>query len=332
MVKISEYDDKLMQMIKRRNLSDKSIQRYNLVFTELFGLFDKLPSQLLDEFREEQQIFINKEGNPRIKPIEDRKINKYQFIYDDYLKDKYNSDRTKEGKLRIFRAFCHDYNLELPKPIIYNTTPIKIRTKDLPTWDNVNKSLKHCNSMEKALVTFIATSRIRSGDVREFTIQDLLEATSLYHKGEIEELLNRNPLNVVPFWDFMPKKTNKRGNLRITFNSGECSYYLFEYLKERDNLGYSLTPDTPLFHTFKNPDFLSNNAIPRIFQRLNSELHLGKDKNRKYIKFRAHNLRKLFSTTCRRNMSKTAINMDNYTELDIISVFMGHTPPNAKNS
>jgi integrase len=130
----------------------------------------------------------------------------------------------------------------------------------------------------------------------------------------------------------MPKKTKKRGNLCITFNSGECSYYIFEYLKERDSLGYSLKPDTPLFHTYKNPDFLSNNAIPRMFQKLNNELHLGKDKNRNYVKFRAHNLRKLFSTTCRRNMSKTAINMDNYTELDIISVFMGHTPPNAKNS
>lgn len=29
--RISEYDDKLKQMIKRRNLSDKSIQHYDLV-------------------------------------------------------------------------------------------------------------------------------------------------------------------------------------------------------------------------------------------------------------------------------------------------------------
>lgn len=141
MVKISEYDDKLMQMIKRRNLSDKSIQNYNLVFTELFKLFDKLPSELLDDFREQQQPFMDGEGNPKIIPIEDRKINKYQFRYDDYLNDKYNSDRTKEGKLGIFRAFCQDYNIELPKPILYDTTPVRLRTRDIPTWDDVNKSL-----------------------------------------------------------------------------------------------------------------------------------------------------------------------------------------------
>ena len=330
--RISEYDDKLKQMIKRRNLSDKSIQHYNLVFTELFQLFNKLPCELLEDFREEQQPYMDIKGNPKIKPIENRKITKYQYIYDDYLKEKQNSERTKEGKQQIYRAFCSEFNLELPKPIIYNTTPIRVRTKDIPTWENIKQSFKYCNSMEKALISFIATTGIRSSDVGRFTIQDFLEATSLYHKGDIYELLERNPLNVVPFWDFLPKKTQKQGNLCITFNTGESSYYIFEYLKERDNKGQSLKLETPLFHTFRSPNFFSNNSIQRIFKRLNNELNLGRDKTKNYGKFRAHNLRKLFSTTCRRNINKIAINMDNYTELDIISVFMGHTPPHTKNS
>lgn len=186
--------------------------------------------------------------------------------------------------------------------------------------------------MEKALISFIATTGIRAGDVRDFTIQNFLEATSPYHKGDIMELLNKNPLNIVPFWDIIPKKTKKQGNLCITFNSAESTYYIFKYLKERNSLGHSLALDTPLFHTFRSPNFFSNNTIQRIFQRLNNELNLGRDKNRNYGKFRAHNLRKLFSTTCRRNMHKININLDNYNQLDTISVFMGHTPPNTKNS
>lgn len=49
-------------------------------------------------------------------------------------------------------------------------------------------------------------------------------------------------------------------------------------------------------------------------------------------KFRAHKLRKLFSTTCRRKINKIAIKMDKYTELDVISIFTGHTPPKMNNS
>jgi len=59
---------------------------------------------------------------------------------------------------------------------------------------------------------------------------------------------------------------------------------------------------------------------------------MGKDKNGVYGKFRAHNLRKLFSTTCRKNITNIVVKNDKYTELDAISIFTGHTPPNMNNS
>lgn len=58
----------------------------------------------------------------------------------------------------------------------------------------------------------------------------------------------------------------------------------------------------------------------------------GKDKNGYYGKFRAHNLRKLFSTTCRKNITNIVVKNDKYTELDVISIFTGHSPPNMNNS
>ena len=73
-------------------------------------------------------------------------------------------------------------------------------------------------------------------------------------------------------------------------------------------------------------------VILRMFQRLNKELKAGRDKNGIYGKFRSHNLRKLFSTTCRRNITKINNNNDKYSQLDIISIFTGHTPPNMTNS
>ena len=52
-----------------------------------------------------------------------------------------------------------------------------------------------------------------------------------------------------------------------------------------------------------------------------------------YSTFRAHNLRKLFSTTCRQNIGKIQRGHgDTYADLDIISLFTGHIPPNGMNS
>ena len=56
------------------------------------------------------------------------------------------------------------------------------------------------------------------------------------------------------------------------------------------------------------------------------------DKNGKYCRFRSHSLRKLFSTTCRRNLTQVVVNSDKTSEVDIVSIFTGHVPPNESNS
>ena len=56
------------------------------------------------------------------------------------------------------------------------------------------------------------------------------------------------------------------------------------------------------------------------------------DKNGKYCRFRSHSLRKLFSTTCRRNLTQVVVNSDKTSEIDIVSIFTGHVPPNESNS
>ena len=55
-----------------------------------------------------------------------------------------------------------------------------------------------------------------------------------------------------------------------------------------------------------------------------------KDKNGLYSKFRLQNLRKLFKTTCRRNISKaqSKVKSDETFDGDIVSLFTGHITPN----
>ncbi|KZX15713.1 hypothetical protein MBCUT_13240 [Methanobrevibacter cuticularis] len=70
----------------------------------------------------------------------------------------------------------------------------------------------------------------------------------------------------------MPIKTINQGNLCVTFNMGECTYYIFEYLKERIEEGYSVKLDEPLFRGLKYPHFVKPTVILGMFQRLNKEL------------------------------------------------------------
>lgn len=333
MEKFSVTNLKLMQLIQRRNLSKEREKQYNAVFKELFFLLGKTPSQLLEEAKKEQQPYLDTNSNPRLLDMDDRKINSYQFMYNKFLIDKNNAETTREEKLKTFRSFYNEYHVDLPRPLQFNTKTQRTRTRDIPSWTDVKNSLKHCkNSRNKAIVSLIATSGMRESDVVQLTIQDLLHATTIYHNGSIEDLLNQNPDNIIPCYDFIPQKTKKEGNLCITFNTPECTNYIFEYLIERIDKKYSVKPEDPLFRGLKHPYFMKPAVILRLFQHLNKKLNMGKDKNGVYGKFRAHNLRKLFSTTCRKNITNIVVKNDKYTELDVISIFTGHTPPNMNNS
>ncbi len=333
MEKFSETDIKLMQLIQRRNLSKEREKQYNIVFSELFFLLGKTPTQLLEEAKEEELPYLDKNGYPRILSMDDRKVNEYQYIYHNYLINKGNAETTKEEKIKTLRTFFKEYYIDLPRPIKFHTKTNRLRTSDIPTWLDVKNSLNYCkNNREKAIVSLIATSGIRESDIVRFTIQDFLNATAIYHDGTLNDLLTRNPFEIIPLYDFMPIKTINQGNLCVTFNTGECSYYIFEYLNERIEEGYSVEPEDPLFRGLKQPHFMKPAVILRMFQRLNKDLKTGKDKNGVYGKFRSHNLRKLFSTTCRRNITRVSVNKDKYSELDVISIFTGHTPPNMSNS
>lgn len=340
--KFSKDDSRLQMLVKRRNLTDGAIKNYNTVFREIYELFGVAPTDIVRIGKREQQPFLDKEtGEYDLLELEDRSVTKYQFQYYDYLVDRGLSNRTIRLKLNTYRALLGEYDIEKPKNINIVIQTDRIRDEDIVTWREVESALSFCKGIrDKAIISFFATTGLRSSDVRRLKIEDLIKACDIYFEdGEektIDNLLNKNPEDIMPCWEIMPVKTIKNSQLCVTFNTPESSTYLWQYLHERVEFNIKkgrkpLEPNDPLFATSTNNE-LKSTAIEQLFQRINTQLGGKMDKNGKYRRFRSHSLRKLFTTTCRRNLTQVVVNSDKTSEVDIVSIFTGHVPPNESNS
>lgn len=341
--KFSKNDARLSMLIERRNLSDNAIKNYDTVFKEIYNLFDVTPSDIVRIGKREQKPFMDKDtGTYEILELEDRSVTKYQFQYYNSLKNKNLADRTIRLKLNTYRALLGEYDIEKPKNINIVISNDRIRDEDIVSWREVELALSFCKGIrDKAIISFFATTGLRSSDVRGLTIGDLIKACDIYFDdGEektLNNLLDKNPEDLMPCWEIMPSKTSRNSQLCVTFNTPEASTYLWQYLNERISYNIKkgrnevLEPNDPLFATSTNNE-LKSTAIEKLFQRINKQLGDKMDKNGKYCRFRSHSLRKLFSTTCRRNLTQVVVNSDKTSEVDIVSIFTGHVPPNESNS
>lgn len=345
-IKFSQEDPKLSLMMDRRGLSNFAIKNYNTVFNEIYELFNLTPSELVTLAKHEEKPFRTEDGAWDIKDLDDRTITKIQFEYKSFLDNKNLSNRTIKLKLDTFRALLGEYGIEKPKNIKIDIPKDRIREKDIVSWEDVEKAMDICNGIrDKSILSLLATSGLRGIDVVSMSIQTIVDACSIYfdemEEHTIENLLAKSPEDIVPCFELKPSKTNKKSQLCVTFCTPEATGYLWQYLKDRiyndikkggDGI---LEPDAPLFLSGKhnvNNGFLKSDAVARIFKKINDRLGEGKDVNGKYGKFRKHSLRKLFSSTYRKNITKVLVNADKTSEIDILSIFTGHVPPNESNS
>lgn len=340
--KFSKSDTRLRNLVKRRGLTTNAIKNYDTVFREIYELCDVTPTDIVRIGKREQRPFLDdKTGEYDILELEDRSVTTFQFQYYDYLEGRNLSNRTKKLKLNTFRALLTEYGIEKPKNINIVIQTDRIRDEDIVSWREVESALSFCKGIrDKAIISFFATTGLRSSDVRSLTIGDLIKACDIYfeddEKKTIDNLLAKNPEEIMPCWEIMPSKTIKNSQLCVTFNTPEASTYLWQYLNERVEYNVrkgrkELEPKDPLFATSTNHE-LKSTAIEQLFQRINKQLGGKMDKNAKYRRFRSHSLRKLFSTTCRRNLTQVVVNSDKTSEVDIVSIFTGHVPPNESNS
>ena len=342
--KFSQIDPKLKRVINKKNLSESRIREYDVAFKEIYDLTGNTPEELVDIAKKEQKPY-NNNGIIEVMEMEDRNISKVQDQYYDKLKTKRIKgrplmDRTIQTKLTVYRAFFRANNIELPEPIKIKIPKQRIRDKDLPTWADVNNAINLCKSpRDSAIISFAVSTGLRISDIVNLKLKSLVEACDIYfdetEDKSLENLLNKNPDHIVPCWEVVAQKTSHddNPNLTITFNTPEASRFIWFYLKDRfdrqktKDKNYVIDLDEPLFKSQRG-GHLSPISVETHFRNINARLGGEKDKNGLFIKFRLHNLRKLFKTTCRRNISSIQVQSDKTYDGDVISLFTGHTTPN----
>ncbi|WP_296891100.1 hypothetical protein [uncultured Methanobrevibacter sp.] len=95
-------------------------------------------------------------------------------------------------------------------------------------------ALSFCKCIrDKAIISFFATTGLRSSDVRSLKIKDLIKACDIYFddgdEKTIDNLLDKNPEAIIPCWEIKPSKISKKSQLCVTFNTPESSTYLLYY-------------------------------------------------------------------------------------------------------
>ena len=341
----SDNDKKLKRFISNKDeLSESRIRFYDIVFDDLYELDYGTPSEIVDKCLDDQKIFLDN-GIPVKKEINDRFVSELQTDYYENLKKQKNrqgkplSKRTIQTKISSLRHFLDKYNVELPDAPEIKIKKTRVRDNEIPSWDDVDLAIKYAKSpRDKAIIGFAATTGFRVSDIANLKIHHLIRGCSIYFEENeehtLENLLNKNPENICPCWDMDPQKTIWHCNLAITFNTPEVSVLLWQYLKYRIELNVRnkrseiISEDEPLFHSqtggHLDPITISTKCLD-INKKMGGEL----DRNGVFGKFRIHNLRSLFKTTCKRNLYKINVDSDMPFDGDVVNLFTGHSSDNA---
>ena len=348
-INFCETDRKLRERVDDLGLSESRIRTTNIVFNEIYAEFNLTPSELLQKAREdEEQYIIN--GRIKQKPLDDRIVSALQLDYKYYLENKIYRGRkllpnTILLKITIYRSFLNYYHIELPNKPKIMIPKSRPTDDDIPSWEDVNDALPNCKSpRDKAIVAFAVTTGLRVSDIVSRKISDFIEACNIYFDEDeehtLENLLKKDPSKIIPCWDLIPKKkennddrNDDESSYTITFNTPECTEVIFKYLNYRIDLDKKnggdgiINPNEALFRSQRKSNkegHLPVSAIEYQFRALNIKLGGKMQKNNVYVKFSPHSLRKLFKTTCRRNLKHVDGNSDKMFIGDIVSLFTGH--------
>lgn len=302
-----ETDKLLHQRVKY--LSNSSKTTYDIVFDEIYDLTGKTPTEMVKIGLKEQDPYAEENGEKTFKYLPFRTITNIHEEYDEYLSHKYVSNNSKKTYLLIFRALFNKYRIELPDMPKLNIKKPRTRTRDLPLDDDLALALELSSSpFEQLLFLTPRVTGFRLSDIAEFTYGLVLEATKLYHNGTLEDLLSKNPYEIIPRFEKDPVKTKNKGNLCITFATPEWTYYFFKYthwrlrkyeqtlkrlkhlesipgtseknkerLRKRVNK-LKITPESPVFisNTTHNTDTVNKNSLGRVFWAMNEKINKEK--------------------------------------------------------
>ena len=338
-------DRSYQKYAKKKNITQKTLDTYIFSVLQFCNANNKKLDEIVYEVLEEQYPFIDEHGRIHEYNPEYGKIDNYLFNTVTFLREKGNSNHSIYAHLSRIRAVLSGLNVKLPKQIELEN--------DIKDWyvlskDDIRFVLSISALHHQALITFMAHTGIRSGDVRNLTIGDFMKATYNYHGcTEIDDFLEKSPENMIGYWDFIPKKTKKYNVECKVYNTAESSNLLMKSLHRRQasiekinkkkGTNFKLEKSDYLFSS-RNKNFkgkINESTITTLFVRRNKELYEHKKRllQKKLAEgeiseetyktkldevpiFHAHGLRKFFITTLARKR----------VDLRVSAFLEGHSP------
>ena len=311
---------------KKNNTTRKTLDNYMFSIVQFCNANNKRFDEIIEQVIEEQYPYIDEQGRIHEYNPNYGTIDSYIYRTVEYLKEKGNNNNSILAHLNRIRSVLYGLNIKLPDKI-------ELEKEDGEWYVLSKEDIKFINSISslshQALFTFMAHGGFRKGDVIRFSIEDFMKATYKYHEcTEIDDFLEKAPMDMIGYWQFKPHKTRKHNLLCKTYNTPESSNLLLKSLRrrqesimrinEKKGTNFKLEKSDALFSS-KNKNFkgpLNENTITTLCTRRNKELlkhhkrllkqqlDEGKiseetynDKLEQIPIFHAHGLRKFFITT-----------------------------------
>lgn len=348
-INFTEEDLKLNNLVVSKDLSESRIKEYNYVFQEIYEEFGYTPSSLLKKAKEDEKQYI-KEGVIEQKSLDDRIVSELQLKYFNYLKNKtHRGKKLANGTIKLkivsLRTFLNFYKIEVPDMIDIDIDTSRIKENEVPTWDDVETAINFSKSpRDQAMIAFAATTGMRVKDIVNLKVKDLITACKIYfdenEQHTLDNLLKKDPWEIMPCWELNPQKTNKRSkNITIVFNTPETTAYIFKYFEHRKAMNKknnhgdeTINDNEALFKAQGNygkEGHLTTGTVNDHFRDINNKLGGAKSRNGIYGKFVVKNLRTLFKSTCKEALQYVSVNAEKTVFLNVLDLFLGHKEQSA---
>lgn len=257
----------------------KTRHDYNLVINAYCKYHQMTMQELLTEAETDEE---------KIGKVNKRRIKKRLLNYILHLKQQNKKDSTIKAYLNKIRKVYKYYDIDLPSLPTVSSKQRQESYAELPSHEDIKNALLNTNLLNKAIITFLASTGMRISDLCNIKVKDFKEAVQSYTSCSrltdiLHELEKKEDL-IIPTWDITSIKTHVR---YTTYSSDESTRLIIQYLKQRI-LDEEIQDNAPLFN-------LKKRAVAARLQRLNDELGLGYVGGRRF--FHAHALRKYFTTT-----------------------------------
>jgi integrase len=291
---IVEEEGLFKEFCSNRELSTASIKVYKYALRRYSNFTNKSLEELIEEAEDEEEEGIR---------LRKRKINQYLTSFKSELKE---SDLKESSKKHIFMlviAFYREFDIETPrsKRRKSNKSTNVETIADLPTIEEIQLFLEHCNSTYKAILVTGLSSGMSRAELSSLTFKHFFDALSLEQYPEtLKELIKeiKTKPDSILFWNIKRVKT---GNNYFTFSSPESLDRITLYLEELYHRypDYKPNLEDNLFRSTPTNKSISAGTIGSVFSYINRSYGFRKVNNRFVI--RCHNLRKYFATTLEKN-------------------------------